>query len=36
MKKVALSVGYTSLSAKQEAILGFIRGRDVFISLPVA
>ena len=35
VKKAALSMGYTSLRVKQkEAILGFIRGRDVFVSLP--
>ena len=35
VKKAALSMGYSSLREKQKAaILGFIRGGDVFISLP--
>ena len=31
---VALEMGYTSLCDKQEAILGFMRGRGVLVSLP--
>ena len=30
---VALEMGYTSLRDKQEAIFGFMRGRDLFVSL---
>ena len=35
MEIAAKEMGYTTLRDKQkEAILGFIRGRDVFVSLP--
>lgn len=35
VNKAASDLGYSSLRDKQkEAILGFVRGRDVFVSLP--
>ena len=35
MRDVAFEMGYASLRDKQkESILGFVRGRDVFVSLP--
>jgi ATP-dependent DNA helicase RecQ len=35
LDKAALEMGYTSLRQKQrDAVVGFLRGRDVFVSLP--
>ena len=35
ISKAALEMGYVSLCQKQkEAIVGFLQGRDVFVSLP--
>ena len=35
LDKAALEMGYTSLRQKQrDAVIGFLRGRDVFVSLP--